>query len=290
MASHDIDLESIDPGRIDIPKLASVHPSAHKIWVRKHRAEAEAQAFARMKEEYENLSISEIPNHIHDYFRIFDKTQKRPTRTMIVKSRIILKPSLFRCVTFLTSNGSHSCNELLFGENWPVALFGRTAAFVRRMMAASPNTREDILHALEIGRLNTDNLFLTFKHRCYDAAFSKDRSLASLEDFTWATDEQRRVLQELLYQDLPLQITELKGAELETATGNYGLILRFCMELNLPADYFLIQDYSDRATLNGQPLSDEERRYLSLYLCATPSAQLTAICKLSAAPIDSHKA
>lgn len=111
-----------------------------------------------------------------------------------------------------------------------------------------------------------------------------------MEDFCWATEEQRRVLQELLYQDLPLHIAELKGTELETATGNYGLILRFCMEFNLPADYFLIQDYSDWATSDGQPLSDEERRYLSLYLCATPSAQLTAICKLSVAPIDSHKA
>lgn len=290
MASRDVDLESIDPGQIDIPKLASVPPTIHRTWVRQHRTEAESHAFARMKEEYEKLSISDVPNHVCDYFRIFDKTQKRPSRTMLAKSRIILRPSLFRCVIFLASNGSRSCNELLFGVNRPIELFGRTAAFVRRIAAVAPDVREDVFHTLEIGRLDTDNLFLTFKHRCYEAGFYKNRSLESLEDFSWATKEQRRMLQELLYQDLPLQMTELKETELDTDTGNYSLILRFCMELNLPADYFLIQDYSNLATLDGQPLSDEEKRNLSLYLCATPSAQLTTIRKLSVASIDSHKA
>ncbi|MBQ9761945.1 MAG: hypothetical protein IJV82_02585 [Oscillospiraceae bacterium] len=83
----------------------------------------------------------------------------------------------------------------------------------------------------------------------------------------------------MLDPDIPLKLAELSKVQ-RRGTADFAILFRYCIELQVSADMLVLADYSPIATLDGQALTEEQRRWLRMYLSATPYAQETALCCL----------
>lgn len=83
----------------------------------------------------------------------------------------------------------------------------------------------------------------------------------------------------MLNQDIPFRAAVLSKVRLR-GTSDFAILFRYCIELQVSADMLILVGYSSIATLDGEQLTEEQRRWLRMYLTATPYAQDAALCCL----------
>lgn len=214
-----------------------------------------------------------IPQHVLQFLSAAKGVRQRITD--------ILMPNLFRAVTYLAAETGMSIHYLVYGEQLPIELFGRTASYLRIIEKLDDNQRTEIINTLKNDPMTGSNFLVTFKERCYEAGFAQDLTRRTISYFRRGGDAMQEMLDYLFEEELPNDIEEIHDTPLNKKFCYDLMLIRFCVLFRLSADYLLRRDYSPYAQLDGEPLTDRQRQWLSAYLCATTKAQFKVICKMA---------
>jgi hypothetical protein len=181
---------------------------------------------------------------------------------------------------YISTRYQVSCHELLFGKTRPVEIFGRTKAFLTTLPEVDTATRERVLQCLKHGYLDTDSPMYILKDRCLVAGYAQGMSYYAICAMVIGSPAQQKVLDHIYGNDISHKAKTLPE-DVAAHTFGYNMVLRDCRKYKVSADYLILQDYSDFAVIEGEPLIPIHREWLSAYLCASPQAQATAIAILA---------
>lgn len=201
------------------------------------------------------------------------------------RSRVPILHLLAYCSIFY----GESCNQLIFGETKEISLNGRLAALLRLISYLPESQLAAITEKLEREYLPVNNPLYTLQTRMKERA-----SLYSCELDKFYSDLTRviinkQLLEQFLYEPQPAYFTGDIWDTMWLSQCSYTVLLYAAGKERISADYFLCQDYSKYATINGAPLTPEQRRFLSAWLCAKKEAQVRVYENLmNASVIPAH--
>lgn len=271
----DIETLSMCPGEIDIEVLGQYKRNTIKGWLAAARGGIVESVQARFASFLDQTPKSDIPSH---YIRYCPDTEVKAVRKYLAtKSR-----SKFLCGTiYISTRYNVSCHQLLFGRSRPVELFGRTKAFVQMIVPLKDTfLKQKIQECLVAGCLETDSPMYILKERCMEIGFSRGMAFHAISSLGFGSVAQQNILSQIYAPRLPFR-SEQQSEDVREHLCGYDMVLRDCVRHQISADYLILQDYSDFALLNGKTLSAEQKEWLSLYLCASPKAQITAVSLLA---------
>lgn len=271
--------------RIDVTAFAQYPAYAQKKWVQLNRLDMKLAISKRIKDCY--LNNEPLPNlPAHKLIYASDNTRAAIVCSLKQKSQNI--NPLLPCLVYCAVRYGVSCHELLFGIKKPVILFGRTASFLRQMAQMPSDLQESICKTLEEGYLDVDTPYFILKERCLEKIFSLGQPKSRLEVAAYCSPYQWRAMIQLFATNVSPYAKD-NQLNIDTTVGVNTMMLKYCSDLDLAADYFLLQDYSDKALLDGKPLDERQQRWLSLYLCASPRVQKKVIFRMSLALLDNNE-
>jgi hypothetical protein len=207
-----------------------------------------------------------------------------PDSDVDIVKRFIKKGSqknLLSGTIYLSSRHHVSCHELLFGTSKPVELFGRTKSFVLLISTVQDEVfKEKIRNCLTGGVLKTDSPMYILRERCIEAGAAQGMSYAEIRSMLLGSPTQKIILDEIYAPDFPYQ-KEKQNHNTANHSLGFNMVLRDCGKYSVSADYLILQDYSEFAVIEGKALTEQQTEWLSLFLCATPAAQLVSIAILT---------
>lgn len=188
---------------------------------------------------------------------------------------------LLRVIDAATRYSGVSCNKILFGEDKGIELFGHPAAFIQALNTVGSEQMLYVLSLLENNKAAVNNAEYVLKERWTELASSYGCSLAALLNRFVARTKYRDVIRNFSEGDPKRIISSFsRKSDFVCSVAAIHTVLVSCLASHIPADYFLMPDYSDCATINGVPLSGIQKSLLSSYLKAGTSAQEEAILYL----------
>lgn len=191
------------------------------------------------------------------------------------------KKNLLDGTIYVSTRYHVSCHELLFGTRYPVELFGQTKSFVQFITLVQDDIcLETIRCCLANSVLKTDSPMYILRERCIEAGTAQGMNYEEIQSMIFGSPSQKQVIDQIYASDFPYQ-TQKQDTSVASHSFGLSMIFRDCRKYRVSADYLVLQDYSDFAVLDGQPLTAEQKEWLSLFLCATSYAQLTAIAALT---------
>lgn len=270
-----IETLSMDPGRIDIEALSQYKRNTIKGWLAAARNSIVGNVQDRFASYLAQEPRSDIPVHCINYCP--DTAQKAVQKYIATKSR-----SSFLCGTiYISTRYNVSCHQLLFGVPRAVELFGRTKAFIQLIdELKDPILKQKIKGCLVTGYLETDSPLFILKERCKEIGFSRGMAFHVISSLGFGSVAQQDILNQMYDPKFPYR-SEQQSDEAREHLCGYDMVLRDSIRHQVSADYLILQDYSDYALLNGAELNADQKEWLSLYLCASPKAQINAIALLS---------
>lgn len=207
-----------------------------------------------------------------------------PDRSAEIVQRFVKNGSqknLLSGAVYLSSRHHVSCHELLFGTSKPVELFGRTKSYILLISTVQDDVfKEKIRSCLENGVLKTDSPMYILKERCTEVGVAQGKDYSEIRAMILGSPNQKKIMNAIYAPDFPYQIEKQEPYIANHSLG-YEMVMRDCRKYGVSADYLILQDYSEFAVIEGQALTKEQKEWLSLYLCATPAAQLVAISTLT---------
>lgn len=271
----DIESLSMCPGEIDIEVLGQYKRNTIKGWLAAARRGIVENVQARFASYLEQPPKNDIPSHYIRYCP--DAEIEAVKKYLATKSR-----SKFLCGTiYISTRYNVSCHQLLFGMSRPVELFGRTKSFIQ-MIEPLKDTflKQKIKECLIAGNLETDSPMYVLKERCMEIGFSRGMAFHAISSLGFGSAAQQSILSQIYAPRFPFR-SEQQSEDVREHLCGYDMVLRDSVRHQVSADYLILQDYSDFAQLNGNALTAEQKEWLSLYLCASPKAQITAVSLLS---------
>lgn len=196
-----------------------------------------------------------------------------------------LKRPLPAVASFASRYQNVTCHSLLFRTDAPIVMSQKAEGFIRYMRAVPMNMRSRIAAVLTSGQASIPTLQDVLMDRLQELAAERGELLSSL---VWVNDYSMRcklVVRAFL-------TGESSNPELDCLKDGHLLTMVYftCIQYGVTVDRLILQDYSRYAVLaDGTALSEEEKRYLSLYLRATTLAQDIAIQDVVIAAASSKK-
>lgn len=170
-----------------------------------------------------------------------------------------------------------TCHELLFGMKRPIELFGRTKSFVTTVGSLQDEEfKKKLIDYLKSNFLNTNSPLYIVKQRCFEAGYAQGMREHDIYRLDMGSPTMEEMMHEMYAPNFSHRAEDYTGT-CASHLPAFDMILRDCRKYRVSADYLLLQDYSDRALLDGCELTVEEQEWLSIYLCASPNAQITAV-------------
>lgn len=192
-------------------------------------------------------------------------------------------------LVYVSTRYGVSCHELLFGTPRPVELFGRTRAFVTLVSSLENEAYKNRLKKhLTNCHLDTDSPLFVFRERCKEVGFSQSVPYRTIRAMVLGSTVQQAILEQLYAPGLSHRM-EFQPDGVVTHAPGFDMVLVECRRYQVSADYLVLQDYSDFATINGEALSAEQKEWLTLYLCASPAGQVDAISMLTKQLLSNSK-
>lgn len=177
-----------------------------------------------------------------------------------------------------------SCQQLIFGEPSVVNLYGRTLAFVSQISALSATRLDKVISSLRKSPVQTNNPIYIVTNRCNEVAASKGVSTSVFCAPFYSSLKVKAIL--------PCLRTGGSRQGDFTGSADYNrsnTFMLFAIALSagtgLSLDYWLLQDYSRHAAIDGKLLSELEQKALSAFLCAEPDAQAAAMGEIISAKL-----
>lgn len=187
-------------------------------------------------------------------------------------------------VAFFASNFDNlSCHEIMFRDAIPTIMSQRAEQFIRLMAKLPVHKRNHICTMLKWGQELTHNVQYVLKLRLTELAAELGIELSEmllpgrLPTFT------RTVLTEFTQKittpwESATSSKYKKSNDMLVETPLFNMVYTVCICHGVAADRLLLLDYSRFAVFsNAETLSEEQRRWLSFFLCASVISQDMAI-------------
>ncbi len=247
-------------------------------WFKGHRDDFLTLIYNRVHDRfYNSVLLDHIPEHDLTYC---PDTAAEIIERSFAKPRNTRRESILSSVYFATRYGL-SCHETLTGETKPTELFGTTAVFVKQMERLPEDVRQDIISALEKGYFQTDSYLYILKQRCYEWSYANGQPVTDLYATCRFVPSLYTAVCEIIREDIS-PVADRNGFLLAVKANSLCIgIMRLCISCNLAADFFVLQDYSKFAALDGKPLGEQQKLWLSHYLCASPEAKDYALSQIA---------
>lgn len=177
-----------------------------------------------------------------------------------------------------------SCHEIMYnGCTHDIPLSGSALFFVKQIMTLPVDIKAILLEYLQNNRSITTNPIYTLYSRSAELAAKKQ---LTVEGF-WISLTSKKNPVQRKRTNFPYGKVEPQESILNSLSyavtphrSMWWITWLMCPGLDISLDYFVMQDYSHLATMEGRPLSDEETKYLSAYLLASENAQNSALAKV----------
>lgn len=175
-----------------------------------------------------------------------------------------------------------SCHEMLFGKDYPCVVSQSAGIFLRYMGQTNARQRSHILKTLKNNQDLIDCPWYILQTRYFELADECGYSRSKAIQFPVLnqygvlgapTNYITTMFAEGLSPKYSVNQEKLKrGGQIKMAWTLFVCLL--CANHEIGADRFLLQDYSDFAVgLDREPLTEEQREWLSAFLCANPSVR-----------------
>lgn len=249
-------------------------------WLRANNTEMRRNCATRCRKQLNTIcsasDLSSVPAHI-----LFNIAQAMGEEVFVPRNPAVFKPSFFYTIDYLVRNSQVSSHYLVFGETIPIELFGRTAGFIRTMNTLTEAKQTEIMSLLQEKKYNASNFFIWFKQRCLECVYADDQNLDTISNLRWFGSAVNDMAAYLFGNPIPQDLHGVIGTPLNSGADALQIVFYYCYIYAMSADFFLMQDYSPYAQLDGKPLSDTQKAWLSAYLMASMKGQHMAICKMA---------
>jgi len=260
---------------MDLAALLQLPPNSISEWCYTNRSEIQASLAQRIKKMQTACPIKT---------NVDPQRYQYSTELLSQRKDIEQFPAsylLLQVIDLGTRYKGLSCNQILFGEEKLVELFGPPAAFIKALDVAKPEQMLHVLSLLEKGKCETNNAEYVLKRRWEDLAASMGRPLMSLLTLCTVKTKYRDVTKRFVEGD-PRRVIQRfsRKADFICSGAALQIVLMASLISNISADYYMLLDYSDLAAIDGVPLSGIQKSLLSLYLKADQAAQQEALLYL----------
>lgn len=185
-------------------------------------------------------------------------------------SRVPIIHLLAYCAVFY----GESCHRLIYGETKEIPLNGRLCALTRMITYLPQNQLTAITEMLETEYLPVNNPLYTLQSRMKERASLCSSELDKFYSDATRTIINKQFLEQFLYEPQPAYYTGDYWTTMWFSLRCYVVLFLATGKEQISADYFLCQDYSKYATIHGEPLTPEQQRFLSAWLCAKKEARI----------------
>lgn len=261
---------NLDTYVIDSDTLCEFKNTAIVVWLTKNMKEIRKHTAEHLLEIYRNTQpCAEIPFHYFNYCsEDYDLAIENLTGT-----NCRLKRPLAAVAAFAARYNEVTCDQLLFRQDKPIRISQKAEGFLRYMKEIPPHKRSRIAAVLMSSQVTAPKLEDVLLDRLQELAAERGELLQSVAWVSDYTVPSRRMIRAFLNEDrTDPELDFLKDGHLLT------MVYYICIQYGVSADRLLLQDYSRYAVMSdGTPLSEEEKRYLSLFLRATKLVQDIAI-------------
>ncbi|HIT33995.1 MAG TPA: hypothetical protein IAC31_05140 [Candidatus Faecousia intestinigallinarum] len=256
----------ISTENLKLDQFANCSPFWVAEWMSKHRTQIKGPANKRIQACLAMPLPDDIPEHVRDFL---------DTGLPKISPRIAGFPTpLFPRLAMASVCGRVSVHEMLFNTYEPIRLRGAYAGFVQALALMEEEDAREIEAYLAQNRLVTNDPLYCFRQRVEELLGWEGYTISQLipagryADFVSFLEEVQKPISPCYEEnrDLTLHVSQQAGYFLMTA----------CIMLRMPADFFVMQDFSAYATIDGRVLTARERLWLQRYLCATQEAQENA--------------
>lgn len=271
VASNDVDIFSFsDCSRADIAFWVSAHmDELSTILVEK------ALSFLNSHDRSQN-----IPAHIQNYCR---EDWQKLRRTRLGPLRFYRPVPLI--VALATQYDGISCHALLFQSDYLPRISRRESSFLHSMDRLKPADQRSISMMLRNGYEELHDIQYILKLRLAEVATEAGLDLSEMVSASYPAHAYRKKMTAFVSdlsnfwakpRDGMKESIDYMGTPLFLHT-----LYMICIAYTVSADRLLLQDFSRTAVdLDGSPLTDDQRHYLSLFQCASLHTQELAIQEL----------
>lgn len=261
--------------------------------------------FAEIKENRNTMTISELRQWAKENFDLFLESVIRQLQFRVPSSigeygdpsthfcspliheqmkRFIKKdvdPSsqqfpLLSCVAYAGTEFECSCQEICFGTNEYMELYGQDRAFLDRFGDCSGELQSEILCLLDTNQEPVDNPLFIFRRRVDNFAASLGQSLEVFLVPIFSALNRGRPVDDFVYNETPAIMRSGRSVYRHNRAMFFPLLWMYMLD-NVTADYLLLHDYSGRAMYQSKELTSEQKNALSKFLLATPEAQINVL-------------
>lgn len=256
---------------VDIDVMAMDERDGVRKWIRLYRKDAEKMIYSKYLEIYNTAPAAReaIPDRLKAYF------DNRTEESIGDSDRC----PIIQCAAFFDAYSPLTCHEILFGRKYGNELVGAAEFFIRTITKSSEKTKAQIIPILSEKTLQSDNPYYTVRNRILEFGSVRGLTRRELLRPSWFCSPSVNQMAWMFDPNVPLMVKDLTPGQL-CGTPDYNILYRYCIELQVSADMLILADYSHIATLDGEPLTEEQRKWLRMYLTATPYAQRAAFCFL----------
>lgn len=204
---------------------------------------------------------------------------KRYIDTLLPVSSEIRAPYL-HLVHYWATMSKVSSHEIMYnGESHDIELTGAAKFLVEQVAGLSSAHRTELLDYLTSKRDVITNPIYTMYMRSAELASPR---LESVAQFWISVTSERHFLRRArgdFHYDTVNPHEEIKNNVhyLTTNSSLWWIPLIICPGFDISLDFFVMQDYSRWATLDGAPLMEEQKEILSAFLMASEKAQRHAL-------------
>ena len=181
--------------------------------------------------------------------------------------------SLEQIISSAAEIGS-TIHALLVGREMPVALLPDTTAVLTRMGKLSDDQRDYLVEYLKENAAPCNNPYYILRCRFIEYSQFQGESVSELIKAAKTSYSTLQNLTDLCCRVyVPFDLKECDNLPFLRTAGHHLVLIRACVNTQLAADYFACQDYSNTATIEGNPLTDQQKQWLSVYLMASEKAR-----------------
>lgn len=276
-------LEELEPdcNVIDVRMFESFKQGTICTWVLQNTKALTDNVISKLIEVNGHMPRSEsLPAHIMEYVT---KEEGEFAYSEIRNSTPRLRRPLPAVAFFASNYDNLSCHEIMFRNKLPTVMAQRAEQFIRLMYKLPVHKRNHICTMLKWGQELTHNVQYVLKLRLTELAaelgieLSEMISCGSFSTFTRAvlTDFVRK---KTTPWESATSSKYKKSDDMLVESPLFNIVYTVCMCHKVTADRLLLLDYSRFAVFSdGEALSDEQQRWLSIFLCASLVSQDMAI-------------
>lgn len=276
-------LEEMEPecDVIDVRIFEGFQRGTIGTWIMQNTKTLTSNLILKLTEVHRTMDRSEsLPAHVREY--VSSREWELACLQLQYTTPKLRRP-LPVIVYFASNYENLSCHEIMFRDTLPTAMSQRAEQFIRLMAKLPAHKRNHICTMLKWGQELTHNVQYILKLRLTELAAELGIELSELILSGRITTFTRTVLYEFIRKvNTPWESATSckynKSNDMLVESPLFNMVYTICISCEVAADRLLLQDYSRFAVFSdGEALSADQRKWLSLFLCASVVSQDMAI-------------